>query len=1098
MLRRIVELSLRLRGVVVTLGALLVAYGLFVASGVKLDVFPEFVQPQVTVQTEAPGLAPEQVEVLVTRPVEAALNGVGNLESIRSESIQGLSVITAVFQERTDIFVARQMLAEKLAELSGELPAGVKPPRMSPLTSSTMDLLKFGLRSDKLSPMRLRTYADWTVRPRLLAIPGVARVTVFGGEVRQLQVQVRPERLLAFGLSLQDVLNAAREATGVRGAGFIETAAQRILVQTEGQSITARDLGEVVVTRHEGVSVRLKDVARVVEAAEPKFGDALIMGRPGILMTLSGQYGANTLQVTEAVEQALEDLKPAFAAEGIEYLPALHRPASFIENAIRNMKTSLLLGAGLVAVVLFLFLLDLRTAFISFTAIPLSLLAAVIVLDHFGATLNTMTLGGLAVAIGVVVDDAIIDVENILRRLRLYLSGAAGASGATVPLTPVLSPGERERPSAPPGPAAPVRPSRERGPSPLPGGEGQGEGNPAIRPPDAPTSPPDLPGLFRVVLEASLEVRSAVVYASVIVALVFLPVLTMTGLHGRFFAPLGTAFILAVVASLGVALTVTPALCLLLLARARVRDEPAYLGGLKRAHRRALEMVSRHPALTLALTAGVSAGACAALPWFRQELLPDFREGHFVVQISTVPGTSLAEMLRLGERIAAELLQDPHIRTVEQQIGRAEMGEDTWGPHRSEFHIELKPGSADEEEKTQAGIRAALDRIPGIQSEVLTFLGDRIGETISGETAQVVISVFGDDLDALDLKGREVAAVLKTVPGAADVQLKSPPGSPRMAVRLRPDRLAQFGFRPVEVLEAVQTAYQGSVVAQVHDGSAVFDLAVILDPEARREPEGVGALPVGNAHGLRLPLRELADVFPGTGRFAILHDGARRRQTVTCNPAGRDVASFVADARRQIAARVTLPAGVYLVYSGAAEEQARARRELLVHSLVAAAGIVLLLAIVFRNGRHVLLVLTNVPFALVGGVLATLLAGLLHGEGGGTLSLGTLVGFVTLFGITMRNSIMMISHYEHLVREEGMAWGPETAFRGAGERLAPILMTALVTGLGLLPLAIGSGAPGQEIEGPMALVILGGLITSTVLNLLVLPTLALRYGRFEQ
>jgi len=1050
MLKRIVDLSLRFSGVVIALACVLIGYGIFVATHAKLDVFPEFVQPQVTVQAEAPGLAPEQVEQLVTRPIESALNGVGNLESIRSESIQGLSVITAVFKEGTDIYVARQMLAEQLASAAGELPTGVKPPKMSPLTSSTMDLLKFGLVSEKLSPMELRTFADWTVRPRLLSVPGVARISVFGGEVRQLQIQVKPERLTAFDLPVQDVLSAAREATGVRGAGFVETAAQRVVIQTEGQSLTAQQLGEVVIAQHDGRSVRLKDVANVVEAPEPKFGDALIMGKPGVLLTMSGQYGANTMEVTEAVESALDEMKPAFEAEGIQYVPRLHRPATFIENAIHNVNASLLLGAVLVAAVLFLFLLDLRTAFISFTAIPLSLLTAIIVLDHFGVTINTMTLGGLAVAIGVVVDDAIIDVENILRRLREQSAG-------------------RTR--------SPLRAADE----------GQDSNSKQRAQSDAPYRE-----LFRVVLDASLEVRSAVVYASFIVALVFLPVLTMTGLQGRFFAPLGTAFILAILASLAVALTVTPALCFALLSRTKPHEEPRYLARLKAIHRRMLEKVSQKPVAILAVVLILFAGALATLPFFGGEFLPSFREGHFVLQISTVPGTSLPEMLRLGGRIAQELLKNPHIKTVEQQIGRAEMGEDTWGPHRSEFHVELNKLSGEEEEATQEEIRAALEKFPGIQFEVLTFLGDRIGETISGETAQVVVSVFGDDLDQLDQKAREIAQILPTVPGAADVQVKSPPGAPRVAVRLRRDRLMQFGFRPVEILEAIQTAYQGTIVAQIYEGNKVFDASVILEPASRQEPEGVGALLVRNTQGLRLPLRELADVYPTSGRYAILHDGARRRQTVTCNTAGRDVESFVAEAKKQIAAKVKFPAGVYPVYTGAAEEQAQARRELLLHSGIAAVGIVILLAIVFRNGRNLLLVLANLPFALVGGVLAIFLLG------GRSLSLGTLVGFVTLFGITMRNSIMMISHFEHLVREEGMGWGLEAALRGATERLVPILMTALVTALGLLPLAIGSGAAGREIEGPMAIVILGGLLTSTALNLLVLPTLTLRYGWFSK
>ena len=1098
MLKHIVELSLRFRGVVIALACLLIGYGWFVSARAKLDVFPEFVQPQITVQTEAPGLASEQVEVLVTRPVESALNGVGNLESIRSESIQGLSVITAVFKEGADIFVARQMVAEKLAALAGELPAGVKSPQMSPLTSSTMDLLKFGLLSDKLSPMALRTFADWTVRPRLLSVPGVAKVTVFGGEVRQLQIQVRPDRLIAFELSIQDVLNAAREATGVRGAGFIETAAQRVVIQTEGQSLTARQLGEGVVAQHQGRTVRLKDVANVIEAPEPKFGDALIMGKPGILMTMSGQYGANTMEVTEAVERALDEMKPTFEAQGIEYVARLHRPATFIENALHNVRSSLLLGAVMIALVLFLFLLDLRTAFISFSAIPLSLLTAILVLDHFGATINTMTLGGLAVAIGVVVDDAIIDVENILRRLREYMARqtTTGGADATARLIPALSPRERENQTAPSGQNGARTPETARAISPE--GEGQGEGDPGATEPHS--SPPagELQGVFRVVLAASLEVRSAVVYASFIVALVFLPVLTMTGLHGRFFAPLGIAFILAILASLAVALTVTPALCFLMLSRARPHEEPGYLRRLKEVHRRALEKAGRHPGATIGAALALFAGALATLPFFGGEFLPEFREGHFVLQISAAPGTSLPEMLRLGERIAQELLRNRRIKTVEQQIGRAEMGEDTWGPHRSEFHVELNPMSAGEEAAVQDEIRATLASFPGIQSEVLTFLGDRIGETLAGETAKVVVNVFGEDLDALDQKAQEIARVLAAVPGAADVQVKSPPGSPRMAVRLRPERLTQFGFRSLEMLESIQTAYQGAILGQTYEGNKVFDVAVVLEPSSRREAEGIGALMVRNAQGLRLPLRELADVYPTTGRYAILHDGARRRQTVTCNPAGRDVASFVAQARKEIEAKVKFPADIYTVFSGAAKEQAQARRELLIHSLIAAAGIVLLLAIVFRNGRNLLLVLANLPFALVGGLLAIFLAGYFGEEGRGSLSLGTLVGFVTLFGITMRNSIMMISHFEHLVRQEGMTWGVATALRGATERLVPILMTALVTAFGLLPMAVGSGAAGREIEGPMAIVILGGLITSTLLNLLVLPVLALRYGRFER
>ncbi len=1031
MLQALVRFSLRYRGVVVILAGILLAYGFYVAKNAKLDVFPNFVQPQVVIQTEAPGLSPEQVELLITRPVETMVNGLGDMESLRSESIQGLSIISAVFKEGTDVFRARQMLAEKLAETAGTLPTGVETPRMTPLTSSTMDLLKIGIVSDKLTPMELRSFADWTLKPRLLSVPGVAACRVFGGEIRQLQIQVLPDRLLAYNLALSDVLTAAKASTGVTGAGFIETSNQRITIQTEGQALKPEILGEVVVAHVNGVSVRLKDVANVVEGGAPKFGDTIIMGRPGVLMTMASQFGTNTMDVTTDLEAALAGMKPVFEKEGITLYPRLHRPATFIENAIRNMRHSLLLGGILVAVTLFLMLGSVRTAFISLTAIPLSLLTAVIVLERMGITINTITLGGLAIALGEVVDDAIIDVENVFRRLR------------------------ENKTLAHPRP------------------------------------------VFRVVLDASLEVRSAVVYATFIVALVFLPVLTLTGLQGSFFAPLALSYILAIMASLLVALTLTPALTYLLFDRgARKTEDPPLQRALKAIYRRGLWVTTHWPRTIIVLVTILCLAAFTRLSSFGGEFLPEFREGHFVLQVFVTPGTALAETIRIGGQISRELLAHPGIDTVEQQVGRAELGEDPWGPHRSEFHVELKPISGKQEADMADEIRAILKKFPGIQFEVLTFLGDRIGETLTGETAPVVVNIFGEDLDVLDAKAQEVVKVLEAVPGAADVKMKSPAGTPRMTVRLRPDRLTQLGFRPVEVLDAVETAYQGSVVAQTYRGNEVVDMAVILTASSRQDPQAIGALLLRNAQGTSIPLRELADVFPTSGRDSIMHEGARRRQTVTCTTSGRDVTSFVAEAKRQVAAKVSVPGGTYAVFSGAAQATAQAQQQLLLHSAIAAVGILLLLSIALGNARNLLLVLANVPFSLVGGILAVWLTQKLGVAGEGGLTIGSLVGFVTLFGITTRNSIMMISHFEHLVDREGMTWGLDAAIRGASERLIPILMTATVTALGLLPLALGTGEAGREIEGPMAIVILGGLITSTILNLFVLPTLALRYGRF--
>lgn len=1032
MLQFIVQLSLRFRGVVVAIACLVLAYGIWVSLHARLDVFPEFVPPQVTVQTEAPGLSPEQVETLVTRPLENAINGLGNQESLRSETIQGLSVITLVFKEGTDVHAARQMLGEKLGEISGLLPSGVKPPRMSPLVSSTMDLLKVGLVSAKLSPMELRSFADWTLKPRLLAVSGVAKCSVFGGDVRQLQIQVQPDRLVALGLTVTDVLNAARGASGVRGGGFIETANQRLVLQTDGQLFTPEQFGEVVVaTSASTAPIRLKDVATIRDGAQPKVGDALIMGQPGVLLTMSSQYGANTMEATKLLEAALADMKPLFEREGITFYSRLHRPASFIEISLRHIRNSLFLGAGLVALVLFFFLGHVRTALISLAAIPLSLLSAIVVMEHAGSSLNTITLGGLAIALGEVVDDAIIDVENMVRRLR---------ENRLLP---------RPRPA------------------------------------------------IRVVLDASLEVRSAVVYATLIVICVFVPVLTLTGLQGSFFAPLAQAYIFAILASLLTALTLTPALTLMFFAHhAKETSAPRLQLFLRRVYERALGKAARHPvALAIAVMVFVVL-ALSRVTSLGGAFLPEFREGHFVLGVTTAPGSSLEESARIGKRISAALLANPHIATVEEQIGRAELGEDTWGPHKSEFHVELKPVTSTEEKATAGEIRDVLSHVPGIQFEILTFLGDRIGESISGETSPVVVSVFGDDLDVIDQTANEIAQALQRVDGAAEVELKAPPGEPRLAIRLKPPALTDFGLRSVDVLESIQTAYEGAVVGQIFRQNEVSDIAVTLDQANRQSPEEIGSMLITTVSGQRVPLRLIADIFRTEGRFSILHDGARRRQTITCNPT-RDVQSFVEDARRALAEKVKLPAGVYLEFAGAAEAQRTATRELLVHSAIAAVGILLLLVIVLGHWRNVALVLLNLPFALAGGVLIISLAKWLGSDSAGSLSMGPLVGFVTLFGVTTRNAIMLLSHYEHLVTVEGAAWNRETAIRGASERLVPILMTATVTALGLLPLALHSGEAGCEIEGPMAVVILGGLLTSTALNLLVLPSLTLRWAKWE-
>jgi CzcA family heavy metal efflux pump len=990
LLAAIVHFSTSFRGVVIALAGVVLAYGLYTLTRAKYDVFPEFAPPLVAIQTEAPGLAPEQVEVLVTQPIENAINGVPGIESLRSQSIQGLSVVAAVFDPGSDLYRDRQALAERLAALATQLPQGVAAPTLSPLTSSTSTVMVVGLTSDKRSLMELRTFADWTVKQRLLAVPGVAKVTVFGGEPRELQIQVQPEQLIRHGLALDDVIKAARRATGVRGAGFIDNDNQRLVLQSEGQALAATQIARTVLIHENGANLLLGDVARIADASEPLIGAAAIMGKPGVQLVVSEQFGANTLEATERVERALDELKPMLEAQGVVLHSDIFRPATFIQAATGNVLTSLWIGAALVIVVLVLFLFNWRTAAISLVAIPLSLLAAAIALDYLGMSLNTMTLGGLAIAIGLLVDDAVITVENVYRRLR----------------------------------------ESRRLPSPRT---------------DA-----------LVVLDATLEVRSAVVYATLAIALVFLPILALPGIAGRLFAPLAVSYVLATLASLVVALTVTPAMCLALLSNRPLPErDPPVVRWLKEKYRGILIAVEARHRVVIAAAGLLTLAGLAALPFFGGGFIPELREGHFIVHMSAVPGTSLKESLRLGAQVTQDLLKLPFVRTVAQQVGRAEKADDTWGTHYSEFNVDLKPLEGDEAEFAQGDVRKALALFPGVNFAVKTFLTERVEETLSGYMASVVVNIYGNDLDIIDRKAQEVARVLSSVSGATEVQVQSPPGMPQLVLKLKPNALMHWGFDPVEVLDTIRTAYQGDVVGQVYDGNRVYNVSVILDLAHRGNLASVRELTLKNPTGTYVKLKEIASIYQSSGRYVVLHNGARRVQTITCNVAGRDVTSFVSDAKKQLAANVSLPAGSYVEFSGAAQAQQRSTRDLIVNSVIAAIALILLLGLVMGSPRNLLLVLLNLPFALVGGVLAVFALG-------GWISIGALVGFVTLFGITLRNTVMMISHFEHLVASEGMSWGLDAALRGAQERLSPILMTALVTALGLLPLAIGSGAPGNR------------------------------------
>jgi CzcA family heavy metal efflux pump len=1033
MLQSIVAWSIRNRVVVLALAIFLLVLGAYAAGHARLDVFPEFAPPEVVIQTEAPGLSPAEVEQLVTTPLEAAVNGLPRLAVVRSRSIQGLSVVNVIFTDGTDIYRARQQVSERLAELAAQLPEGVQPPRMAPLTSATGRLLTVGFTSEKRSPQELRDVVQWSIRPRLLGVEGVASVTIYGGEVRQFQVRAHPDALAARGLTITDVLDAARQASVVRGAGFLENDRQRLTLRAEGQVSSAAQLGDTLLTPTGGAPARLRDVAEVVAAAAPKFGDAAINGKPGVVLVVSRQVDADTPNTTRRLEDELERLRPLLERQGITYHPALFRQASFIEHAVGNVTHSLFLGAVFVCLVLFVFLFDLRIAFISLTAIPLSLLGAVAVLWAFGVSLNTLTLGGLAIAVGEVVDDAIIDVENIFRRLR-----------------------ENARLGHPRSAAA-------------------------------------------VVLSASLEVRTAVVYATFIVVLVFVPIFFLSGLQGRLFAPLGQAYVLAVLASLAVALTVTPALALFLLPTTGSVTEPPLLRRMQGAYEWLLRRLDREAPLVIAATVLLLAAGGWALWGFGGSFLPELRENHFVVHMRGLPGTSLSETMAGGRLVTRTLRDVPAVVAVAHQGGRAELGEDTMGVEYSELEVDLRREEEDPA-RVQREIRQELREVPGYSFEVMPFLTERIKEVLSGTTGSVAVKVYGDDLQAIDQAAAAVAGVLNDVPGHDNVLVEPQTGTPELVIRVRPDDAARYGLRNAQVLDAVHTAFQGATVGQVYDRNRVIDVVVRLDDASRSDADAVAELwlpvPAQGARAVaaessvtagKVRLKQVADVYLSDGRFLIAHEGGARRVAVTCNVQGRDVESFATEVQRRLAG-LSLPEGTYYRVTGEHEAKQAAQRELLLLSLAAAVGILLLLWTCFGSVRLLLLLLLNLPFALVGGVAAVYLTG-------GVLDVGSLIGFVTLFGITLRNGIMMVSHWQHLQDEEGMEWGPELVFRGARERLAPVLMTALVTALGLLPIAWGSGEAGREVEGPMALVILGGLFTSTALNLFVLPVLFRRFGR---
>lgn len=1018
MMTWLVSTSLRLRVVVVALMAVVLIVGIRMIRGTPLDVFPEFAPPYVEVQTEAPGLSTAEVEALVTVPIENALNGTPWVQTSRSKSVLGLSSVVLFFKEGTNLQAARQMVQERLALVAEALPDVAHSPVMLSPLSSTSRALKIGLSSETLSQMEMTTLAKWTIRPRLMSIAGVANVAIWGQRDRQLQVLVDPDRLRAHNVTLGRVQQAARDAVELAGGGYLDTPNQRLAVSHISPIATAEDLAQVVVAFRYGAALRLGDVARVTEGFPAPIGDAIINDGPGLLLIVEKQPWANTLEVTRKVEAALDALRPGL--KGLQIDSTIFRPAGFIEQSIRNLNHALLVGCVLVVIVLVFFLYDWRTALISALAIPCSLVIAALVLRYRGGTINTMVLAGLVIALGEVVDDAIIDVENIMRRLRLHRA-AGGTQSA-----------------------------------------------------------------FQVVLNASIEVRSAVYYGSLIVALVLLPVFFLPGLSGKFFRPLALSYILAIMASLLVALTLTPALCLLILPHGGMRQTDAPLVAvLKRGYRAVLPGLVRHPSVAILVLVCLVAGSAAVIPFLGEEFLPRFKESDFLMHFVEKPGTSVEAMDRITIRASKELRAIPGVKNFGSHIGRAEVADEVVGTNFTELWISIDPNM--DHDTTVAKIKEAVEGYPGLYRDVLTYLRERIKEVLTGTSATVVLRLYGPELEVLQQKAKEIADAIGAVDGISDLHVQPLTMIPQVEVRFRPEAAAQFGLSPADVRRAATTLIKGTKVGEIYQGQKIFDVTVWGTPQVRRDVAALQSLPIDTPTGGAVPLGHVADVRIAPTPSQITREASSRYIDVSCNVSGRDLGSVA----REIAAKVKaidFDAGYHPEVLGEYAERQQSKNRLLGIAVLSALGIFLIVYADFASVRLTVLIMLSLPVALTGSIGAAWFTG-------GILSLGSIVGFVTVLGIVARNGIMLISHYRHLETREGIPFGEELIIRGALERLSPILMTTLAMALALVPIVVGGNRPGHEIENPMAIVILGGLVTSTLLNLLFMPALYWKFAK---
>lgn len=1038
MLNRLILFSLKNRMLVVSMAALLMVYGVFTLVNLPVDVLPDLNRPRVTIFLEANGMAPEEIEAQVNLPVETQLNGAPGVEVVRSVASPGLGMVFVEFDWNTDVYRARQLTAEKLQNI--QLPKGITPV-MGPISSIMGQIMMVAVTSDTTSPADLRTLADFTIRRRLMSVKGVSQVIPIGGERMQYQVLISSEKLRQYNLAIDDVDNALQLTNQNTTGGFVDNKGSETLIRNIGRANTLEDLANTVVSNRNAAPVLLKQVAEVKFGGPIKRGDGSFNGKPAVILSIEKQPGSSTLTVTDEALKAIEEIKASLPTN-IHINTDVFQQKNFIINSITNVEEALRDGFILVIIILFLFLLNFRTTIITLTAIPLSLIITAIVFKLFGISINTLTLGGLAIAIGELVDDAIVDVENVYRRLK----------------------------------------------------ENWVSDNP--RP------------LLKVIYEASSEVRNSIVYATIIVVLVFIPLFYLQGIEGRIFAPLGIAYITSIVASLVVSLTVTPALCSYLLGKKnhlhhinlafwkrKKTDTPVdavhepdsgLVRWLKKQDLKLLHWGLKRTKLVAGIAIALIIAAISIVPFFGTEFLPPFNEGTFTVNMVAPAGTSLEESNKLGVVVEQQILKVPEVALTARRTGRAELDEHAEPPSSSEIEVALKPGGRSRE-KVLEEIRNNLSVVKGVSINIGQPISHRLDHLLSGVRAQVAVKIFGNDLLTLRSNAEQLKSIISNVPGVVDVQIENQVMVPQLMIKL--DRMAvqRYGLQVGNVADELEIFYNGKVVSQILDGQKSFDIVLRTDDSTRKNIEAIRNTQIAASDGSLIPLSQIAKIELENSINAVNHENTQRRIVVSANVQGRDLGSTVKEMQETVKKELPLQEGYYLQWGGQFESQQSASKLITILSIFSIAGIFLVLYSHFKSSRIALQIMLNIPLALIGSVIAVMLTG-------GVFSIATMVGFITLTGIASRNGIMMISHYIHLVQHEGEVFGDKMIIRGSLERLVPVLMTALVAAFALIPLTMDATAPGKEILYPVATVILGGLVSSTLLDMIVTPVVFKLFG----